>query len=47
MIAVTLIKANQNSISPKSRTDTRLIVSTTTSAHSASSHCGTVWNAPQ
>ena len=37
----TLTRANQNSISPNSRTDTRLRVSTIASASSASSHCGT------
>ena len=38
--AATLTMANQNSISPNSFTETRLSVSTTASAISASTHCG-------
>lgn len=38
--APTLTAANQNSISPNTRTDTRLRASTTTSAMRATSHCG-------
>ena len=45
--AATLTIANQNSSSPKIRTEIRLTVSTTASAMSAITHCGTSVNSRQ
>ena len=43
----TLMSANQNSISPNRRTESRLRVSTITRAPRASTHCGTGANNDQ
>ena len=45
--ATTLMSAAQNSSSPKSLTEIRFIESTTASATSAITHCGTTSNVPQ
>lgn len=45
--ATTLIRAAQNSISPKTLTEIMLTVSTITKAISAMVHCGIALKAPQ
>ncbi len=46
-MVTTLIAANQNSASPNIFTLNRFSTNTTANAISASSHCGTFWNACQ